>query len=441
MSGRDTIVALASGQLPAGIAVVRFSGPMCGKVLRKFVQNPPKSRKMCLREVRDPGSGELIDEGLVVFFPGPDSFTGEDCLEFHLHGSVAVVRQVLDLASEIKGVRLAEPGEFTRKALENGRLDLLQTQGLGDLIAAQTESQRVQAIGRMRGGITTRVEGWRSRLLDILVQLEGQLDFSDEGDVGVLQPTRLCRELAGLRGEMAEVASTIEDGRIIREGFRVGLAGPPNVGKSSIINRLADSDIAIVTAEPGTTRDTREVFVDIDGQLVIFIDSAGLRDSDSEAERQGVRRARDMLSQCNLILWVGSVDVHSSEQVPEMDVEVLRISNKSDLGFAAKGRTDIAVSCKSGDGFEKLRQAVRCRLKGGGEAIFVSRLRDRQALESAMQCLLRARAVVGKEEGTASLELVAEEVRMACVAMERLLGRIDSEDVLDRLFSGFCIGK
>lgn len=439
MSGQDTIVALASGQLPAGIAILRFSGESCAKILAKLVKNPPKYRQLRLRQLRDPETGGILDAGLVVLFPGPDSFTGEDCLEFHLHGSVAVVKRVLNLCVGMRGVRLAQPGEFTRRAFENGQLDLLEVEGLGDLISAQTERQRVQAIGRMKGGLSGHIESWRARLVDISVKLEVQLDFADEGDVGVLDQRELVRELVALRSEMAATADTFEQGRIVREGFRVALGGPPNVGKSSIINQLANSPVAIVTAEAGTTRDVREVLVDLDGQLVIFIDSAGLRDSSSEAEKEGVRRTRQVLRQCDLILWVASGDVHTDEEVPDLGIEVVRVANKADLvplaGF------DLSVSCKTGDGFEALRRTVLSKIKHSGEGVLVSRLRDRRALESGIESLDRAVECLSGDIETIGVELVAEEVRHARVDLEHLLGKIGSEDILDRLFCGFCIGK
>ena len=439
MSGHDTIVALGSGALPAGIAVVRFSGPKCREILAKFVKNPPKSREFRLRGVHDPDSLEIVDEGMVVFFPGPDSFTGEDCLELHLHGSVAVVKKILQLAIGFEGVRLAEPGEFTRRAFENGRLDVLEVEGLGDLIEAQTEKQRVQALGRMKGGLSNRIESWRSQLLALSSRLEAHLDFSDEGDVGNLDRTELLASFDGLAREMEEVAGTMDQGRIIREGFRVGISGPPNVGKSSIINQLANSDIAIVTKEAGTTRDVREVCVDIGGHLVIFLDSAGLRETTSEAEKIGVQRARAMLDQCDLVLWVGAMDVASEESLPETGTDVLRLANKLDLG-RPQGY-DLAVSCMTGEGFEDLRKAILSRITHGGEDVFVSRVRDQQALERGVGCLGRAVSLLGEGTDLVPVELVAEEVRLARVELEYLLGRLDSEQVLDELFSGFCIGK
>jgi tRNA modification GTPase len=439
MSGHDTIVALGSGAIPAGIAVVRFSGPKCSEILEKFVKNPPKSREFRLRGVYDPLSLEIVDEGMVVFFPGPDSFTGEDCLELQLHGSGAVVKKILKLAIGFKGVRLAEPGEFARRAFENGRLDVLEVEGLGDLIEAQTEKQRVQALGRMKGGLSDRVDSWRSQLLSLSSLLEAQLDFSDEGDVGSIDRTELMASFSELAREMVDVAGTLDQGRIIREGFRVGLSGPPNVGKSSIINQLANSDIAIVTREAGTTRDVREVFVDIEGHLAIFLDSAGLRETKSEAERIGVQRARAMLDQCDLVLWVGAKDVASKESLPKTSTDVLKLANKLDLG-RPQGY-DLGVSCMTGEGFDDLRKAILSRITYSGADIFISRVRDQQALERGIGCLRRAATLLLEGVDPVPVELVAEEVRLARVELERLLGRIDSEQVLDELFSGFCIGK
>jgi tRNA modification GTPase len=388
----------------------------------------PAPRVLSLRNI---GSDRRLDRGLVAWFPGPRSFTGEDCAELHLHGSPAGVRAVLrDMVA--LGARLAEAGEFTRRAFENGKLDLVEIEGLGDLLQAETENQRRQALARLEGGLTAEVDGWRRQLLELRAEIEARLDFSDEGDVQEALPAQFDAALAGLAASLGMACNRIESGRIIREGIRVAIAGAPNAGKSSLINALARSDIAIVTDEAGTTRDVREVPLDIGGQLFVLLDTAGLRTTDSKAEAEGVRRARLAIDSADIVVWVSAPDVRDTApaHLPENQ---FRVANKSDLSAGA----GLTVSAATGEGLEALIGRLQSMGEGlaGSEFPLVSRSRDRHALEAARDAISESRTMLSHPE------LAAESLRRASQALERLTGRIDSEHVLDRLFSSFCIGK
>jgi tRNA modification GTPase len=435
MRNGDTIVALSSGALPSGVAVVRLSGPDVSFLLGEFIGTLPKPRVLTLRDIV--WKGDIIDQGLIAFFPGPHSFTGEDCAELQVHGSPAVVRKLLRQLASFPNVRLAEAGEFTRRAFENGKLNLVEVEGLGDLILAETENQRRQAQARLAGGLTQDIENWRERLLDARAEIEARLDFSDEGDVSDAVPASVYADIGDLRNDIAAAIERINNGRIIREGLRVALGGAPNAGKSSLLNRLAKSDIAIVTDEPGTTRDVREVAIDLNGQLVILLDMAGLRDTDSKAEAEGVRRARAEIATADLTLWLeapGSM----GEAKQDIQTETLwHIATKVDLGPPGTPH-DYAVSSHTGEGLDKLLADISkfaAAQAGAGESNLLSRERDRAALQSALVALDQA-AGLGNEQ-----ELLAEMLRLASDALARLLGKMDTEMVLDRLFSAFCIGK
>jgi tRNA modification GTPase len=436
----DTIVALSSGAVPAGVAVIRLSGHEAGPVLVEMLGALPQPRKLILSDIVL--AGETLDRGLVAWMPGPRSFTGEDCAELQLHGSPAVVRGVLRRLTARPGVRLAEAGEFTRRAFENGKLDLTEVEGLGDLIVAETENQRQLAHARLEGGLTRQIEGWREQLLDMRADIEARLDFSDEGDVEE-QSATWASDALNLQTMITAIAGQVRSGRIVRDGFRVVLAGPPNVGKSSLMNALSKSDAAIVSDEAGTTRDLKEIPLDIDGQLIILIDSAGLRETISKAETIGVERAREAMRSADLVLWLEAPDVPGeappdlpwfSAQHPE-GPGLLRVGTKSDIGPTT---TPHAVSATTGAGIDALLQQLfeysGASLTNAAE-LLVSRERDHEALRAAASALGDAVGHVNE------LELAAEDLRRASYALERLLGRIDVESVLDRLFSSFCIGK
>lgn len=427
----DTVVALSSGALPSGVAVIRVSGPRTSAVFERLSIDPPPPRCLSLRSLwRD---GELIDTALVAWMPGPHSFTGEDTAELQVHGSPAVVRRVLREIAALPGVRLAEAGEFTRRAFLNGRLDLTEVEGLGDLIEAETETQRQQAVARLNGGISGKVGAWRETLLDARAEVEARLDFSDEGDVDEELPDNVIHAIAALATELREAAETVGRGRVVREGLRVALAGPPNVGKSSLLNALSKSDLAIVSDEPGTTRDVREVSLDLGGRLVILVDMAGLRRSDSRAEAEGVRRAEAEIARADLILWLVAPDVQPLE--PPQRAPLWTVGTKADLGRAS---AEYVLSATTGVGVKDLLTAlaVFAEAEGGaGQPALLSRERDLAALNQAQDAVDRFLT-----EG-ATDEIAAEHLRQASLALERLLGRIDTEQVLDRLFASFCIGK
>ncbi|MDB5562237.1 MAG: hypothetical protein JWN11_1655 [Hyphomicrobiales bacterium] len=435
MRAGDTIVALSSGTLPSGVAVIRLSGPAVREAVVSAAGPLPPARQLRLAEIRR--GDELLDRGLVVFFPGPHSFTGEDCAELQVHGSPAVVRAILRMFTDRPGIRLAEAGEFTRRAFDNGKLDLTEVEGLGDLILAETENQRKQAVSRLAGGLTQLIGGWRERLLDLRAEIEARLDFSNEGDVPAELPETVGAAIGSLREDVETALASINHGRIVREGLRVALAGPPNVGKSSLLNALARSDIAIVTDEAGTTRDVREVAIDINGQLVVLLDMAGLRETDSAAEAEGVRRAKQEIARADLILWLSAPDVPALPPIDIIDAPVWRVATKADLG-ARPGDADLAVSVIAGSGMDILVQRLdrfAAASSGSSELVLVSRERDRSAL---------LQASAGLEDAGSHLldgELAAEDLRRASFALERLLGRMDAEAVLDRLFGAFCIGK
>jgi tRNA modification GTPase len=425
-----TIVALSSGSVPAGVAVVRLSGPRAGGLLEQLRGGRPAPRRLTLGLLRI--DGDVVDHGLAVWFPAPHSFTGEDCAELHVHGSRAVVARLLRWLADQAGVRLAEPGEFTRRAFENGKLDLTQVEGLGDLIDAETESQRRLAVARLEGALAERVDNWRLDLLDLQAEVEARLDFSDEGDIDAALPPSFGDRVAALIADFDTVLAGFAGGRIVREGFRVALAGPPNVGKSSLLNALARSDLAIVSDEPGTTRDVREVPLNLDGQLVVLVDMAGLRDAPGKVEAEGVRRARAELARADLVLWLVAPDVAPDQARPALDVPVWRVGAKADIGPPVP-EVDLVLSAQTGQGLKVLAKRLAAAATQGGPAPLLSRERDRQAIAAARRALL--------ELDLTREEIAAESLRAASHALARLIGAVDAEAVLDRLFLSFCIGK
>lgn len=387
-----------------------------------------------LRRLSD-GNGMTVDTALVLFFAAPASFTGEDVAEFHIHGSRAVLARILVILAALPGVRLAEAGEFTRRAFEAGKLDLAAVEGLADLIDSETEWQRKQALRQMDGALGVVAQAWRGKLIEAMSLLAAELDFSDEGDVsGPLQEQALglaVEVLASLRDALGSFAT----GERVREGFVVVLAGPPNAGKSTLLNALARREVAIVSPIAGTTRDALEVRLDLAGLPVILIDTAGLRDSIDPIEAEGVRRARALVDRADLVLALRSID--SEPYRIHEAAPTLAIATKSDLGGTALPG-ERAISVKSGDGVSDLLTEIVTRLQALGQAepALLTRERHRAAVTDAIIALERAVTT-----GHGQSELLAEDMRLAVVALERLVGRIDVEDVLDQLFSGFCIGK
>jgi len=437
----DTIVALASGAGVSAVAVVRVSGPATNAVLRHLIDSLPVAREASLRRIGG------IDRGLVLWFPGPASFTGEDMAELQVHGGRAVVRAIVEAVLAVGGTRLAEPGEFARRAFENGKLDLTEVEGLADLVAAETDAQRRQALAQAEGGLRRLYEGWRAGLLKAQSLMEAALDFSDEADVAGEAVEMAEAVVAPL---LANVDAHLADrsGERLREGFRVVIAGAPNAGKSSILNALAKRDVAIVSEEAGTTRDVIEVHLDIGDVPVILADTAGLREGGGAIETEGMRRAVSRAGAADLVLWVidGTDPVFDPPEALTA-ASVLRVVNKADLleeGGASLAVTHLAetggllLSAKSGAGFGDLIDALE-RRAGGSASEFgqspITRTRHRVELVSVRDALKR---FVNHDLDP---ELRAEELRIAARHLGRLTGRIDVEEVLGAIFSEFCIGK
>lgn len=435
----DTIFALASGALPAGVAVLRISGPAAFTMVRSLTGDLPAPRVAALRTIRTL-DGMFLDRGLVLVFHGPNSFTGEDCAELHLHGGRAVVTAVLTSLAGFNGARLAEAGEFSRRAFENGKMDLVEVEGLADLLAADTEMQRRLAAEQASGQLSSVYEGWREKLVFARSMLEAELDFSDEGDIPGSVSDRIWDEVARLKGEVDDALSKLRAGEILRDGFRVALAGKPNAGKSSLMNALAQRDVAIVTPIAGTTRDVVRCELDIDGYKFELFDTAGLRDTDDVIEREGIRRAVKTISDADLVLNV--IDLSALGDIGPSEYAGLRVGSKLDLVEGEVDpslRFDVSVSSSTGAGLNALRalllEAVRSSTNVGSLAI-PSRMRHAERLRSASQHLQSALYGVSYP-----LELRAEDLRLASVELARVTGRIDTETLLGKIFSEFCVGK
>jgi tRNA modification GTPase len=430
-----TIVALSSASGRAGVAVLRVSGSRVRFVLETFAGLVPRPRHATLRALRHPASGEVIDTALVLFFPGPASFTGEDVAEFHVHGSRAVLSLLLSALAELPDVRLAEAGEFTRRAFEAGKLDLAAVEGLADLIDSETEWQRRQALRQMEGALGEAASLWRGQLIRAMSLLEAEIDFSDEGDVSAGLAEDAVSAVATVLTGLREALGSFRMGERVREGFVVVLAGPPNAGKSSLLNALARRDVAIVSPQPGTTRDMIEVRLDLAGFPVILIDTAGLRESADPVEIEGVRRATALAEKADLVLRLRAIDSPPNRNGSEP--QDLLIATKSDLtGSVSSG--ELAISVRNNSGLDALLQMIAARLGtlANPEPALLTRERQRVAVMEAVAALERA-----TEARHGQVELLAEDIRIAVRALERLVGRIDVEDVLDQLFAGFCIGK
>jgi tRNA modification GTPase len=490
---RPTIFALSSGRGPAAIAVVRISGPRAGDALKRLSGKIPAPRQAALARIRDPASHDIIDEALALWFPAPHSETGEDVAELQLHGGRAVIAAVLAALSALEGLRPAEAGEFTRRAFENGKLDLTAVEGLADLVMAETQGQRRQAFRQMKGLLGGRAETWRQRLIQALALVEAAIDFSDEADV----PENLLAPALAIARELeTEIAAALADGgrgERLREGLVVAIAGPPNAGKSTLLNRIARREAAIVSPYAGTTRDVIEVHLDLEGWPVTLLDTAGIRDTDDPVELEGVRRARERAGAADLVLWVvdagesaGSGEAAASNEVKSTEkagcgpptwlirnkIDLIKVPkqrselkvhsittsdatfdlNKSLKNIAKKELTDknesgpaksdleFNISAVTGEGFEPLLAQLARHAEeflSGAESALVTRERHRRALEDVLAALRRAQArdVAGRED------LLAEELRITARALGRLTGRVDVEDILDVIFRDFCIGK
>lgn len=443
MISGDSIVALSSGRLPAGVAVLRISGPQTRFVLETIAGEMVKDRTAVLRRLRAP-DGTVLDNGLVVFFPGPASFTGEDIAEFHVHGGRAVVARMLETLAGFEGVRHAEPGEFTRRAFLNGKLDLVETEALADLVNAETEAQRRFAVQNADGAQSELYLGWRRRLIHARAMVEAEIDFADEDDVPGSVSDAVWSDVRAMIGEIDRHIAGFRAAEIIRDGFEVVILGAPNAGKSSLFNALARRDAAIVTDEPGTTRDLLEVALELEGVRVRLTDTAGLRDAPGRIEAIGIERAKAKAHGADLLLLLqDTADPRGIGSLP-VAAPALRVGTKLDLldggaGQAAAERYDFVISVKDGSGVEQLLADIgqrAARAAGSAGDVLPSRLRHVELLGEASRHLHRAAA-----DQSAGQELRAEELRLAADRLGRIIGAVDVEDLLDVIFAQFCIGK
>ncbi len=437
----DTIFALSSGSGRAGIAVVRVSGPAAALILKTLAGELPKPRQAVVRTIRSRDGSDVIDQSLVLFFPGPASVTGEDVAEFHSHGSPAVVERLLLELAGFENCRPAEAGEFTRRAFQNERLDLVEVEGLGDLLSAETEAQRRLAMRQFSGEASSVYHQWYSDLTGALAIIEASIDFADEDGVAAEAMLKVRPRLGDLRDSLVSALLESERAALVRRGLRIVIAGAPNVGKSSLLNALAGRKAAIVSEIAGTTRDVVEAALVINGLAVSLSDTAGLRDvTDDAIEREGILRSRSEIDGANILIWVALAgeSVALPDRLPE-----LVIHNKSDLVSAdsiqLRNDSHLAVSVKHGDGLEQLRDRlavlVASRTHVSEHAIMV-RARHRTAVTESIRSLNDA---LSKRDD--ALELMAEDVRKAAQAMASITGRIGVEDFLGRIFSEFCVGK
>ncbi|MBX5000563.1 tRNA uridine-5-carboxymethylaminomethyl(34) synthesis GTPase MnmE [Rhizobium lentis] len=438
MAMNDTIYALSSGTPPSGVSVIRVSGPLTRDLLGQLVGSVPADRVASYRTIRARNK-QPIDNGLVLFFPAPNSFTGEDVAELQVHGSKAVLAALFHALGETPGVRMAIEGEFSRRAFENGKLDLVEVEGLADLISAETEMQRRLAVEQSAGGISAIYDSWVERLTRARALIEAELDFPDEDDVPGSVSDTVWADIMRLRNEIGRHLDAASAGEIIRDGFKVVIAGAPNAGKSSLLNALARRDVAIVTEIAGTTRDVLQVDLDIDGYLVKLYDTAGLRVADDRVEMEGVRRARVALRDADLALLL--VDM-SNPVIPgdlERALPHVTVGTKKDLIKAGPDQYDLQISTATGDGLPELRQLIGrivAERFGGLSLAIPSRQRHKDSLT---KCLAALDAAIAETD--ASLELRTEQLRLAAEYLGRITGRVDVEQLLDVIFSEFCIGK
>ncbi|RAN37712.1 tRNA uridine-5-carboxymethylaminomethyl(34) synthesis GTPase MnmE [Hyphomonas sp. GM-8P] len=441
MSERDTICALASGQPPAAICILRLSGDRVWKIAGALLEcGLPEPRHATLTRFRDE-DGNLIDEGLALFMPGPHSYTGEDTLELYLHGGPAVIKHSLEALARQPGVRLAEPGEFTRRAFEAGKLDLTEAEGVADIIEAETEAQKAQALRQLTGGLTETYDRWRAELTGVLALIEVMVDFPDEGDTPEDTVRPILDKLDLIIAELEDALGDRGIGEKIRDGFRVAIVGPPNAGKSSLLNRIARREAAIVTDIAGTTRDVVEVRLVLGGQVVWLADTAGLRKTADVVEAEGVRRAERAAREADLRIHVidGANPATPAGPVEDLDIVVF---NKADQRSGASAPGDaLLVSAATGEGIEKLESLIGAFISNRAasvEAPVITRARHREKLSAGLASLVQARQLLEDDMGA---ELAAEDVRMALRQLGAVIGTVGVEDILGAVFSQFCIGK
>jgi tRNA modification GTPase len=446
MQTTDTIAAVATAPGRSGIGIVRVSGPDVRRILTQITAKPVLARRAVLTEFLDP-EGAAIDSGIALFFPAPASYTGEDVLELQGHGGPVVLRMLLERCVAL-GARVAEPGEFTRRAFLNGKLDLAQAEAVIDVIEAATASAAKSAMRSLSGEFSAEIHGLAESLQDLRVLVEATLDFPEE-EIEEVHREDAARRLAGVRRNLDRTLGAAKQGSLLRDGVNIVLAGQPNVGKSSLLNRLAGQDLAIVTEVPGTTRDTIREVIDIGGIPAHIIDTAGLRDPQDPVEQMGVARTWAAVEKADLVLWVVDVTADASERDLELirrlpaGIPKLRLMNKIDLVGRAPDidsraeDTTVWLSAKTGDGVAGLREILLERLgwRGSGEGVFLARARHLEALHATRSHLLQA------EHRLAQADLFAEELRLAQDALGIILGRSTPDDLLGEIFSRFCIGK
>lgn len=438
----QTIFALSSGRPPSAIAIVRVSGPQAGPALMALGGKIPPARAATRALLRN-AAGQPLDDAVVLWFPGPASATGEDVAEFHVHGGRAVLASIFAALAALENMRAAEPGEFTRRAFENGKLDLTEAEGLDDLIHADTDRQRRQALRQLKGLLGDKARDWRAGIIEASALIEAGIDFSDEGDVPAELITPALKKVKTLLGEIEEVLAAQAQSERLRDGLVVAITGPPNVGKSTLMNQLARREVAIVSPHAGTTRDVIEVQLDLDGYPVTVIDTAGIRETDDPVEQEGVRRARARAVEADLVLWLADAGNEKIDHDGAAPVWLVR--NKIDLDSASRPLAEggsqerFDISASRGDGVPELIAALVGFAEsyfGASEGGLITRVRQRQLLEETASSLRRSIEAAGEGE-----ELAAEELRIAAHCLGRLLGRVDVEDILDVIFREFCVGK
>lgn len=437
---QDTIYALSSGHGRSAVALVRVSGPLARKVFSVFGAELPEARMAALRRLVDPRDGDVVDQALTMWFPEPRSFTGEDLVELHVHGGRAVLEAVFDVLGEVAGFRLADPGEFTRRAFENGKLTLTDAEGIADLIDADTKLQRKHALWLMSGGIAQTVAEWRTLLLDSLSLVEACIDFPDEGEVSHRVLADVALQVQSLASSLRQSLERKGRSEILREGFIVLIVGRPNAGKSTLLNALVQREAAITSEVAGTTRDLIEVKLDVGGLPVILVDTAGLHTTTDPVETKGIERTRARAKEAHLVLWLSSVtDPNEPAGLDEISGEVVHVSSMADLGAPAPN-TRFSFSSVTGEGLSDLLEFIGARARdkvGVDEPGVVLLRRHYDAAADTLSAVNGASGALARTD----LEIVAEELRAAVRHLGRLSREIEPDEVLDQIFGRFCLGK
>ena len=446
---QDTIFALSSGKPPSGIAVIRISGPKSQEILEKMCENVPVSRETGLSKILHPVTKEILDEGLILWFKRPASFTGEDVVELHVHGGRAVVQAIINALQSLDGLRIAEPGEFTYRAFEAGKLDITKVEGLADLISADTEFQRKLAITNVTGGLYELCEKWRANLIRCRALIESELDFSDEDDTPDSSFEQIEPILRQLADELSSQISKSQSAEQLRDGLKIIILGEPNAGKSTLLNRIANRDVAIVTDEEGTTRDILSVHLDLKGYPATIMDTAGIRETTGKVEIEGIRRAKEQAKEADLILeLIDSTTATSDSRFKEefKNIPIWLLYNKVDLKPNIIERVQknlinntYIISAKSGEGITELIDSL-AKFCGefwiDAESSIISRTRHRTLLTVALKSVKKV-----LNDSRLPIELCAEELRSASDEIGRITGKVQTDELLDVIFKEFCVGK